>query len=209
MLTSRILVLLRIAQENCEGCYHSAVKVIVKLYGGDHFLWDSVMPQDFPKTVFMNAIKCFLKIHKVDIKFSLSFCTLFDDVPESEDLIDTTLSFPKFNFSSLNLLSTTLLDAIIDNNLLPIILARILVGMESTMIPRQLLQSFNAPFFRILVMVVSFQSSGILLSSQTFVMRGRRISAAVSEFVLKSFARFQLDCDVISLLILIVRQWGL
>ena len=36
---------------------HSAVKVVVKtLYGGDNFLWDSVMPQDFPKTVSMGAI---------------------------------------------------------------------------------------------------------------------------------------------------------
>ena len=42
------------------------------------------MPQDFPKTVSMNAIKCFFKINKVDIKFSLPFCTLFDDVLESE-----------------------------------------------------------------------------------------------------------------------------
>ena len=41
---------------------HSAVKVVVKtLYGGDNFLWDSVMPQDFPKTVSMNAIKCFFQ----------------------------------------------------------------------------------------------------------------------------------------------------
>ena len=86
---------------------HSAVKVVVKtLYGEDNFLWDSVMPQDFPKTVFMNAIKCFFKIHKVYIKFSLPFCTLFDDVLENEDLIDTTLSFPKssllFSQSAIN-----------------------------------------------------------------------------------------------------------
>ena len=86
---------------------YSAVKVVVKtLYVGDNFLWDSVMPQDFPKTVSMNAIKCFFKIHKVDRKFSLPFCTLFDDVSESEDLIDTTLSFPKssllFSESAIN-----------------------------------------------------------------------------------------------------------
>ena len=56
------------------------------------------------------------------------------------------------------------------------------------MIPRQLLQSFNAPFFGILIMVASFQSSGILLSSQTFIMRGRRISAAIAGSVLKSSA---------------------
>ena len=53
------------------------------------------MPQDFPKTVAMNAIKCFFKIHKVDIKFSLPYCALLDDVSESKDLIGTTLSFPK------------------------------------------------------------------------------------------------------------------
>ena len=92
--------------------------------------------------------------------------------------------FPFLNTacSSLNLLSTTLL------NLFMIILARILLGMESRVIPRQLLQSFNAPFFGILIMVASFQSSGILLSSQNFIMRVRRISAAMAGSVLKSSA---------------------
>ena len=56
------------------------------------------------------------------------------------------------------------------------------------MIPRQLLQSFNAPFFGILIMAASFQSSGILLSSQTFFMRWRRTSAAIAWSVLKSSA---------------------
>ena len=60
--------------------------------------------------------------------------------------------------------------------------------MESRVIPSQLLQSFNAPFFGILIMVASFQSSGILLSCQTFTMRGRRISAAIAGSVLKSSA---------------------
>ena len=92
--------------------------------------------------------------------------------------------FPFLNpaCSSLSLLSTTLL------SLLMIILARILLGMESRVIPRQLLQSFNAPFFGILIMVALFQSSGILLSCQTFTMRGRRISAAIAGSVLKSSA---------------------
>ena len=92
--------------------------------------------------------------------------------------------FPFLNpaCSSLNLLSTALL------SLLMIILARILLGMESRVIPRQFLQSFDAPFFGILTMVASFQSSGILLPSQTFIMRGRRISAAKVGFVLKSSA---------------------
>ena len=77
---------------------HSAVKVVAKtLYGGDNFLWYSVMPRDFPKTVSMIAIKCLFKIQKVDLKFSLPFCTLFDDVSEGKDLIYTTLSFPKFS----------------------------------------------------------------------------------------------------------------
>ena len=60
--------------------------------------------------------------------------------------------------------------------------------MESRVIPRPLLQSFNAPFFGILIMVASFQSSGILLSCQTFTMRGRRISSAIAGSVLKSSA---------------------
>ena len=68
------------------------------------------------------------------------------------------------------------------------ILARILLGMESRVIPHQILQSFNAPFLVILIMVASFQSSGILLSSQTLVMRGRRISAGIAGSALKSLA---------------------
>ena len=92
--------------------------------------------------------------------------------------------FPFLNpaCSSLNLLSTMWL------SLLMIILARILLGMESTVIPRQLLQLFNAHFFRILIMVAWFLSSGILLSSQIFIMRGRWISAAIAGSVLKSCA---------------------
>ena len=46
----------------------------------------------------------------------------------------------------------------------------------------------TGPFFGILIMVASFQSSGILLSCQTFTMRGRRISAAIAGSVLKSSA---------------------
>ena len=33
------------------------VKVVVKtLYDGDNFLWNSVMPQDLPKTMIMNTV---------------------------------------------------------------------------------------------------------------------------------------------------------
>ena len=53
------------------------------------------MPQDFPMTASMNAIKRLFKVHKVDIKFSLPFCTLIDGVSESEHLIGKTLFFPK------------------------------------------------------------------------------------------------------------------
>ena len=67
------------------------------------------MPQDLPKTDSMDAIRCLFKIHNVDIKISLPFCTLLDDVSESEDLMDTTLTFPKSSLFFSNLLSTTLL----------------------------------------------------------------------------------------------------
>ena len=87
-------------------------------------------------------------------KFSLPFCALLDDVSESEDLIDI-FSFLDPAFSSLNLLSTTLL------SLSMTILARILLGMKSRVILHQLLQSFNARFFGIVIMVASFQSCGI------------------------------------------------
>ena len=75
---------------------HSAVKVVAKtVYDRDTFLWNSVISQNLPKTVSMNAFKWLFKIYKVDVKFSLPFCTLFNDVLESQDLMDTTLSFPK------------------------------------------------------------------------------------------------------------------
>ena len=66
------------------------------------------------------------------------------------------------------------------------ILAKILLGMESRVIPHRLSQSFDVSFLGVLIMVASFKSPRILLSSQALVMRGRRISAVIAGSALKS-----------------------
>ena len=61
--------------------------------------------------------------------------------------------------------------------LLMMIFARILLGTDSSVIPRQLLQSFRAPFLGILIIIPFVQSSGITSSSHIVVNRGCSMSA--------------------------------
>ena len=66
--------------------------------------------------------------------------------------------------------------------------ARILLGMDSSVIPRQLLQLLRAPFFGILMIMPSDQSSGISFPSHMSVNRGRSMLAASSGSALFSSA---------------------
>ena len=57
LITQSMVMLISNADITHPCLTYSAIKVVVKaLYGGDNFLWDSVMPQKFPNTVSMNAI---------------------------------------------------------------------------------------------------------------------------------------------------------
>ena len=78
---------------------------------------------------------------------SLPLCALFHDVTQGEDLVCASLSFPK----PCQLSSQLLVHCV------SFILARILPGTDSKVIPCQLLR---APFFRIFTMTLSVQSSG-------------------------------------------------
>ena len=71
--------------------------------------------------------------------------------------------------SSLSLPSTALLMRLIT------ILARTLLGIDSSVIPRQLLQSLNVPFLGILIITPSFQSSGISFLFHAVVNNGSKI----------------------------------
>ena len=59
------------------------------------------------------------------------------------------------------------------------ILAKILLGIDRSVIPRQLLQLFSAPFLGILMMLPLHQSSGILLLLQIFWNKGKSTDAAI------------------------------
>ena len=68
------------------------------------------------------------------------------------------------------------------------ILARTLLGIDSSVIPRQLLQSLHVPFLGILIITPSFQSSGISFLFHAVVNNGSKISAANGGSDLKSSA---------------------
>ena len=92
------------------------------------------------------------------------------------------LSFLKPACSSLSFTS-------IDSEILfMIIFARILLGTDSSVIPRQLLQSLRAPFLGILIIIPLVQSSGIASSSHIAENSGCRMSADNSGSALKCLA---------------------
>lgn len=74
------------------------------------------------------------------------------------------------------------------DNLLMITLARILLGIDKRVIPRQLLQSLRLPFFGILIITPLVHSLGTQASLQIVLKSGSNISAAVSGSVLNNSA---------------------
>ena len=87
------------------------------------------------------------------------------------------------------------------------ILARMLLGTDSSVMPRQLLQSLSAPFFGILMMTPSAQSAGTSPPSHIAAKSGCWIVAASSGSALSSAVRlscpgdFPLFRDLIALII--------
>ena len=66
--------------------------------------------------------------------------------------------------------------------------AKILLGVDNSVMPRQLLQSDRAPFFGILMMTPLFQSSGIFLLSHMVLKSGCNMLAVVTASALNSSA---------------------
>ena len=66
--------------------------------------------------------------------------------------------------------------------------AKILLGVDNSVMPRQLLHSDRAPFFGILMMIPWFQSSGIFLLSHMVLKSGCKMFAVVTASALKSSA---------------------
>lgn len=74
------------------------------------------------------------------------------------------------------------------SEILLMILAMILLPIDRSVIPRQLLQSYNVPFLGILMMVPLFQTLGIIDSFQMSLNIGYRMFAVKFVSILKSSA---------------------
>ena len=66
--------------------------------------------------------------------------------------------------------------------------AKILLGVDNSVMPRQLLQADRAPFFGILMMTPLFQSSGIFLLSHMVLKSGCNMLPVVTASALNSSA---------------------
>ena len=106
------------------------------------------------QTISVDAVEGFLKVNNIDIQLPLLFSGLFNDVAQCEDLSVHPRSLLKSACSFLKPVSRT------SEIHLMMILARMLLGTDSSVMPRQLLQSLSAPFFGILMMTRFIQSAG-------------------------------------------------
>ena len=125
-----------------------ACKIVVKALDHDekdNLLLYSICTEYASKAVTVDAVESLLEVHKVDLERSLSFRALHDDVTQREYLV----------YTSLNCWSTASFSRWI------IIFARILQGMDKSVIPRQLFQLLRAPFFGVFTVIPSNQSLGI------------------------------------------------
>ena len=131
----------------------------------------------------MRTIESFGKIYKVHIESSLPFCTPFNNISQRENMIDTSPYSPETAACYSRSLSSTA-----SNRRLMMTFAKILLGVDNSVMPRQLLHSERAPFFGILMMIPSFQSSGILLLSHMVMKGGCKMFAVITGSALNSSA---------------------
>lgn len=50
---------------------------------------DAITSHNLPETYTVDAVKSLLEVNEVDVKLSLPFTALLNDVSESEDLVNT------------------------------------------------------------------------------------------------------------------------
>ena len=142
----------------------------------------------------MYAVERLLEVYTIHIQLSLPLCALFNDVAECEDLISTSSTFHE----------TGLFLSQCSDICLMMTLARILLGTDNKVIPLQLLQSVNAPFFGSLHMNPLVLLSGTFSSFQTAVNSGSKMVAASQGSALKSSAsRLSSPGDLMFLRVLI------
>ena len=152
--------------------YSACEFVVEALDDVDNLLWHPIGLKDAPQTLSVHAVKSLLKVYKVDAKLSLPLCALLCDVRKVK--ICSVHLFPFWDpaCSLLNCWST------VSAIRWMMILARILLGTDSKVIPRQLLQFLRAPFLGIFTMTPSVQSLGNFFPSQMSVKSGWSRSAA-------------------------------
>ena len=168
--------------------FHVAGEVVVEaLDGKDDAQGNPIISQNAPWTISVDAVEDFLKVTKTAVQLPLPFSALFIDVAQCEDLICAHRFFLKPACSFLVTVSTA------SEICLAMILARILLGTESIVMPSMLLQSLSAPFFGILMMTPFVQSAGTSSPSHITAKSGCRMEAASSGYALKSSA-LRLSC---------------
>ena len=118
-------------------------------------LGDSVMPENAPETVSVNAIESLFEINKVYLNLHVPFLALFHGVPQCKNMVPARYAFPKASLFLTDRLSEILSRIILLKNLLVI---------DSRVIPLQLLHILMSPFFGKTISPV-FQSLGISSSS--------------------------------------------
>ena len=84
---------------------YSAFGVVLEAFDDVHnLLWYPIGLKDAPQTFPVHAVKSLLKDYKVNVELPLPLRALLYDVTQGEDLVCTSLSFPKPRLLSSQLL---------------------------------------------------------------------------------------------------------
>ena len=95
----------------------------------------------------MHTVESLGKIYKVHIERSLPFSTMFNNISQCENMINTT------PFSSETCLFLQSVRSTASDRRFMMTFAKILLGVDNSVMPCQLLHSDRAPFFGILMMI--------------------------------------------------------
>ncbi len=75
--------------------FYSAPEVIIKnSYNSYNFIWNLILSHNYPYSLTVDWVECFLKVNKVNIQTGLPLVYLFNDVPQYENSFCCSLAFP-------------------------------------------------------------------------------------------------------------------